>query len=56
MDIFIVENVYLSWPLTPVIVVIIMLKGYDYGSLSYFVIVKNKLVNKIEKELGRKSV
>ena len=27
------------------------LKGYDYGSLSYFVIVKNKLlVNKIEEK------
>ena len=33
-----------------------MLKGYDYGSLSYFIIVKNKLVNKIEKKLGRNIV
>ena len=32
------------------------LKGYDYGSLSYFIIVKNKLVNKIEKKLGRNIV
>ena len=33
-----------------------VLKGYDYGSLSYFIIVKNKLVNKIEKKLGRNIV
>ena len=32
------------------------LKGYDYGSLSYFIIVKNKLVNKIENKLGRNIV
>ena len=33
-----------------------LLKGYDYGSLSYFIIVKNKLVNKIEKKIGRNIV
>ena len=29
------------------------LKGYDYGSSSYFIIVKNKLVNKIEKNRSK---
>ena len=28
----------------------IMLKGYDYGSFTYFNIVKYKLLNKIEKQ------
>ena len=27
-----------------------LLKGYDYGSFTYFNIVKNKLLNKIEKK------
>ena len=29
---------------------IIVLKGYDYGSFTYFNIVKYKLLNKIEKQ------
>ena len=32
------------------------LKGYDYGSFTYFNIVKNKLLNKIEKKWGRNIV
>ena len=32
------------------------LKRYDYGRLTYFTIVKNKLLNKIEKKLGRNIV
>ena len=35
---------------TPNWVIDTSLKGYDYGSLSYFIIVKNKLVNKIEEK------
>lgn len=32
------------------------LKGYDYGSFTYFSIVKYKLLNKIEKQWGRNIV
>ena len=33
-----------------IIMYYVMLKGYDYGSFTYFNIVKYKLLNKIEKQ------